>query len=104
MGAKHTATPWKGPVRSGSGNYFIYAEGREQSICGVSFHDDGGANAEFIVRACNAHDALVEYFNASQALTMTLGHPKATAYDEHKAEERYEAATKAVRAAMDKAA
>jgi len=59
MEAKHTATPWKEPVRSGSGNYFIYAEGREQPICGVSFHDDGGANAEFIVRACNSHDALV---------------------------------------------
>lgn len=59
--------------------------------------------ARKFVRAVNAHDALIEYFNASKALFMTIGHPEATAEDERKAEERYEAATKAVRATIAKA-
>ena len=59
-------------------------------------------NCAFIVRACNAHDALLEYFNASQSLQNTLGHPEATVEDERKVEARFEAATTAARAALAK--
>ena len=64
--AKHTPTPWK----------VFYAKNNGQKILGVGQETGEGitnsqgwlwgedheakANAEFIVRACNSHDALVE--------------------------------------------
>ncbi len=58
-------------------------------------------DAKFIVRACNSHDALAEYFHASKSLQLTIGHPEAVAEGERKAVERYEAATKAAHAAIN---
>lgn len=46
---------------------------------------------------------LLEYFNASVAFSNTVGHEEATVEDERKAEERFDAATLAVRAALKKA-
>jgi hypothetical protein len=52
MSAEHTPTPWyisgKSTIRRGSNDWIGYVHWR-----------NGAANAEFIVRACNAHDNLV---------------------------------------------
>lgn len=69
-------------------------------MSGVHEQEEVEATAAFIVRACNAHDALVEYFHASKALQTTLGHPEASIEDEHKAEERYAVASAAARDAL----
>jgi hypothetical protein len=37
----------------------------------------------------NAHDALLEYFRASEAWASTCGHEEATVEDERKAEDRF---------------
>jgi len=44
--------------------------------------------------------ALREYFDASEAFQMTLGHPEATAQDEYAAEQRYAKATREAREAI----
>lgn len=48
----------------------------------------------------NAHDALLEYFRASEAWAATCGHEEATAEDEHKAEARFNRAQNDARAAL----
>lgn len=56
--ARHTATPWQNV------GYEIYDKNRNVILdCGLREHltnKEAGANAEFIVRAVNSHDALVE--------------------------------------------
>lgn len=44
--------------------------------------------------------ALREYFYASEAFQLTLGHPEATAQDEHAAEQRHAKATREAREAI----
>lgn len=75
MEAKHTATPWHlvdndmyfeivVPWKSSPENIDRYCP----NICSVSYEDNDGIvgkpNAEFIVRACNAHDELVKALRA----------------------------------------
>jgi hypothetical protein len=101
MSAEHTATPWEVTDAGDDVSFDIDAfdkEGRWATLATAN-----KADAKFIVRACNAHDALEEYFLASQSLQMTIGHSEATLEDERKAESRYEAATHAARAALAKA-
>ena len=70
---KHTATPWKlsknGDVETirifCKNGYEVCRASDLPSVFGNNRYGDGGtkeqeANAEFIVRACNSHDALVE--------------------------------------------
>jgi len=61
MEAKHTPTPWH--VGGRDGRIFYAADGYAVSDATV-FHGrhegEHTANAEFIVRACNAHDDLVK--------------------------------------------
>lgn len=45
-------------------------------------------------------EALLRYFTASRRVINTIGHPEATAADEHAAEAEFEAATVAARAAL----
>lgn len=68
MNVQHTPGPW-----SAKDSVNVYHEGRHIADCGC--HTEGvplhiglenAANAAFIVRACNAHDELVE------ALTLCL--------------------------------
>lgn len=98
---KHTATPkFKA---QGNDVLLLNADGKEGSVLKVASCDFPG-DADFIARACGAHDDLAEFFNASMALQIACGHPDATAEDERKAEERYKVATSAARAALAKAA
>lgn len=59
--AKHTATPWF--VRGGADPDIYSEDGTwivNQVCSGAGDEDDDGrANAQFIVTACNAHDALL---------------------------------------------
>jgi len=41
--------------------------GRQSNIKGENAHEENIANAAFIVRACNAHDRLVEALEAANA-------------------------------------
>lgn len=106
MTTAHTATPWR--AKTGNGWHHIYIVGEcvasfEKNVATVPTHETGFADAEFIVRACNAYAGLVEYFNASESLQLTIGHESASADDEAKAEDRFQAARKAVREAHAKA-
>lgn len=68
---KHTPTPWRRDIGKAdkavlmkmieAGNLFegVFAEEQCVALCG-----DNGADSAFIVRACNAHDALVEALKA----------------------------------------
>jgi len=64
---KHTPTPWRIQPESGEypDPYWIEKEGTEgldyRRILGITDDwDEGWANAKFIVKACNAHDELLE--------------------------------------------
>ena len=65
--AKHTPTPW---FYSNGEVYDI----KDNQICLVSYYQDGRvkANAAFIVRACNSHDALVEALEALEARALEM--------------------------------
>ncbi|TWI69027.1 hypothetical protein IP91_00092 [Pseudoduganella lurida] len=105
---EHTKTPWR--IGAGTSTGAVVADEAVPEIGGsdaVAYY--GGhliaesiapRNAAFIVRACNTHDALLEYFRAGVALGNTLGHPDATAADENRAEARYDAARVAANAAL----
>jgi len=69
-------------------------------MSGVHEQDEVEATAAFIVRACNLHAVLLEYFHASNSFDFTVGHEEATVEDERKAQERFDAAAVAVRAAL----
>jgi hypothetical protein len=66
MKSKHTPTPWKEDHQGG-----LYIEGKNGEYI-AEVESEGGreeqfANAAFIVRACNAHDALVEALQELQS-------------------------------------
>jgi hypothetical protein len=72
MGAKHTPTPWLieggcvyAPNLEGTNRFSLIVHGGWQTA-GVyrTDADELQANAAFIVRACNSHDALVEALRA----------------------------------------
>lgn len=72
MEAKHTATPWGGIVEIDAFNLGIdYPDGdeRDHFLCRLTCGDPDElrANAEFIVRACNAYDDLVKALQAFDA-------------------------------------
>ncbi len=65
----HTPTPWelvmdnkRYPGIDGGDNYTVIIFGNEHEECGVRgvTHEQAIANAAFIVRAANSHDALVK--------------------------------------------
>jgi hypothetical protein len=81
MEAKHTATPWyveKQTYKSSSfyirgsdenGNQLAWAKGAVAHIPRSTVMPSK-ANAEFIVRACNAHDDLVKAIHAALSLNV----------------------------------
>ena len=58
----HTPTPWGTKSRSGwdTGNAAVWSGPTLVAQCGRQGTPEQLANAAFIVRACNAHEALVE--------------------------------------------
>lgn len=63
MDIKHTATPWR--TKESGLDFYIQGDairkGRRENICTIpSDFKRGAANAEFIVRAVNSHEALVK--------------------------------------------
>lgn len=56
---KHTPTPWVKQANADSYTHIIRTEDGK-FIVQFSQTDEGRANAEFAVRACNAHDKLGE--------------------------------------------
>ncbi len=64
---KHSTLPWKTMVVAHSGATAVMdAEGEAVSHF-ASSKGDGEANAEFIVRACNAHDKLVNELRSTMS-------------------------------------
>jgi hypothetical protein len=61
MNQRHTPTPWHidehGDIRCEN----------DSVICDLAGYSDAKENAEFIVRACNAHDDLVAITKAAKA-------------------------------------
>jgi hypothetical protein len=72
-GAAHTPGPWAAEPLTGRGAWIKGTDGgRAAMSCGQGAHSgeaeaNGAANAAFIVRACNAHDA------AYEALVLAVG-------------------------------
>ena len=60
---KHTEIPWKfGEEILGSERRFIETGKEKLAIAEmITFRDNWKANADFIVRACNSHDELLEW-------------------------------------------
>jgi hypothetical protein len=60
--SKHTPTPYKIGYGGQEGDDYavIVAPGRVRPICNLEPLDYTPANARFIVRACNSHEALLE--------------------------------------------
>mgnify|MGYP001567960956 CR=1 FL=1 len=55
----HASTPWVWGSHESVSHYFIYREGQMPGEDGIAVVKDL-SDVEFIVRACNSHDALVE--------------------------------------------
>ena len=70
MGAKHTATPWEideyGTIKAGKDRLLL--GGISIPCCVGPAMDESKANAEFIVRACNAHEDLVRIAETLKSL------------------------------------
>jgi hypothetical protein len=105
--AKHTPTPWK--VDSVDESFVSYSnDGYEEELAeffnvdeGDGFKSLGGAiaNAEFTVRAVNAHDKLVEALSFYIAVCGNTGY----ALDQQSAEEAYDLAQAALALARGEA-
>lgn len=68
MSAQRTPTPWETEKPEDSNGY-VYVrgvDGEEAAVCYAAPKSDG--NAAFIVRACNAHDALVSALSDLEAI------------------------------------
>ena len=65
----HIATPYAVSLRTQDPPQIV---GAELVVCEITTHTDSGAleaaNAAFIVRACNAHDALVAALDAARSV------------------------------------
>jgi hypothetical protein len=57
MEAAHTATPWK--AITSPGGIWSVVDKDNSRVCDVGYAVKSKANAAFIVRACNNHDAFV---------------------------------------------
>jgi hypothetical protein len=58
---QHMPGPWMShPTASLGPQYLVYPEDGGPDIAIVYDHGNAKANAEFIVRACNSHKALLE--------------------------------------------
>jgi hypothetical protein len=60
---QHTPTPWE--IEAISGDLVLAAVGDECVIAYLPPNPNRAANAAFIVRACNAHEQLVEALQAA---------------------------------------
>ena len=96
---KTSPTPWK---RDEYGNV-LDANGERVTLTGCALatgrvrpEDECHGNTALLFAA----PALLAYYRASRNLQMTLGHPDATAKDEHKAEAAYAAASSAAAEAV----
>ena len=73
---QHTETPWE--VYKSANGLYIQTPNRNRIIATiyptrvVSQHQDMEANARFIVKACNNHDALVEACGAALEFMVAL--------------------------------
>lgn len=98
---KHTPTPWNICDSTPS----MIEAGDEIIAQSLDVDADVGrqikwANAAYIVRCVNSHEALVEYYRAAESFAFTSGHEDATVEQERAAEERFERAGDAVRKLM----
>ncbi len=58
---QHTPTPWTRAITSAKNMDCLIVNERGKNIAGVFAHPDtGDADSEFIVRAVNSHEALLE--------------------------------------------
>lgn len=65
MEAKHTATPWRKELL-GDGTVNVF--GSDGYVCDMRSDDERAhADADLIVRACNAHDDLVKALEDAQS-------------------------------------
>ncbi len=91
---KISPTPWKrdeyGSIRDATGER-ISLTGCALSTGRVRPDDECHGNTALLFAA----PLLLAYYRASKNLQMTLGHPDATAQDEHEAEAAYAAASRA---------
>lgn len=97
---KHTPTPWRADY-SGPASRAVEGPGGELIALGAMQSEDGDtdeANVAFIVRACNAHDALVKALANLDAAACNLEPSPARAI-----ENTFARAVKAARAAIAKA-
>ena len=105
---KHTPGPWEFvPKLTASENhrgFFVRAEKATRNgkwaLAEVQPGDEDGKLGEANARLIVAAPLLLAYYRASRNLQMTLGHPDATAQDEHDAEKAYEEASNAAAVAV----
>ena len=67
----HAATPWRILDKDAYCYHVVSADASFQTGC-ITFDGRGLANAEFIVRACNAHDELVKAAQQAAAFLDTV--------------------------------
>ena len=89
MTAQHTPTPWVARSSGPRSAYFsVIAESDRRQVCSVvprlhgSSCSEWEANAEFIVRACNSHDALLAAAHHCEELMMNAENAKGGAFQE----------------------
>ena len=70
--AKHTPGPWQGYMENKTAYIESKADQKIIASCGITTSPESKANAAFIVRACNSHDALVEALEALEARALEM--------------------------------
>ena len=73
----HTPTPWKASIRGEAGETHIRGK-TGAYICGLEWHSDAPDDADFIVKAVNNHQKLVEALRTTAgvlAVVSKLGEP-----------------------------
>lgn len=75
--AVHTATPWEAEPNGGRGGWIRGRSGEWSALACGDDNTTAQANASFIVRAVNSHDALVEALKLAQAVLAALISPDA---------------------------
>ena len=67
MNAKITALPWYTEEHNNKSDVLVSNDDFQIAVClAHPIHGEAQANAEFIVRACNAHDDLVKALQATK--------------------------------------